>query len=139
MSSVVFDPNGFVARYPEFSAVSQPLLSAYFAEACLYLSNSDASPVQDIPTRTVLLNMLVAHIGCLAGALGDGQARPVGRVANASKGSVSTALEYAQPGTAAWFQQTQYGASFWQATANFRGFQFVTRWNNVTGFNVTGF
>jgi hypothetical protein len=125
MSSVVFDPVGFTARYPEFAAVSGALLQEYFNEATLYLSNSDSSPVQDITLRATLLNMLTAHVGCLSGALGDGQARPVGRVSNASKGSVSTALEYMQPGSHSWFTQTQYGAAFWQATVNLRGFIYI--------------
>ena len=97
MPTVTFDPAGFVARYPEFSAVSTATLDAYFAEAALYLSNdSQTGPVSalSVAQLTVLFNMLVAHIGCLAGGLGDGQARPVGRISSASKGSVSTQLEY---------------------------------------------
>lgn len=242
MSSVIFDSNSFLARYPEFSAVTPAQLQEYFNEATLYLSNGtaypavlqsgmlagmtlvqlqalsgtlivtvngvqftssainfagatsftnaasliaeafggvgapccawnagqsafvltsptsgatatiayasgslaaslkldqadgailtqgseqDSSPVQDLNRRAVLLNMLTAHVACLAGALGNGQARPVGRVSNASKGSISTGLEYIQPGTHSWFTQTQYGAAFWQATASLRGFSYI--------------
>ena len=125
MSQVSFDPVSFLARYSEFAAVPTGALQAYFNEATIYLSNSDNSPVQDLTRRAVLLNMLTAHVGCLAGALGDGQARPVGRIASAGKGSVSTSLEYAPPGSRAWFNQTQYGASFIQASVNLTGFRYM--------------
>ena len=128
MAVVIFDPTAFKSRYPEFSAVSNAALQAYFTEACLYLSNMDNSPVQDIARRTLLLNMLTAHIAYVGGALStDGQARPVGRVSSASEGSVSAAFEDtpATPGSGAWFRQSQYGASFWQATTALRGFRYI--------------
>lgn len=125
MTAVVFNPAAFVARYPEFTNVSTTLLGLYFQEATLYLSNADNSIVQDIPTRTILLNMLTAHVAYLGGALtADGQPKPVGRVSNASEGSVSVGLEYMTPGSQAWFVQTQYGAAFWQATLIYRRFRY---------------
>ena len=128
MTIVAFDPVQFKARYPEFTAVSNVLLSDCFTEAGLYLSNTDASPVQSIPRRTLLLNMLTAHIAFMGGALSaDGQPRPVGRVSQASEGSVSASFDYGTPGTQAWFIQTQYGASFWQATSSLRSFRYVAR------------
>ena len=128
MTIVAFDPVQFKARYPEFAAVSNVLLSFCFTEAGLYLSNTDASPVQNIPRRTLLLNMLTAHIAFMGGALSaDGQPRPVGRVSQAGEGSVSASFDYGTPGTQAWFIQTQYGASFWQATSGLRSFRYVAR------------
>lgn len=126
MPAVVFDPAAFKARYPEFAAVADPLLSACFEEAGLYLSNADNSPVQNVTRRAVLLNMLTAHIAALGGALSsDGQPRPVGRVSSATEGSVSASMEYLAPGSSAWFAQTQYGAAFWQATTSLRGFRYI--------------
>lgn len=129
MTAVVFDPAAFKLRYPEFSAVSDVLLGLYFNEATLYLSNSDCSPVQNLTRRAMLLNMLVAHIAYLSGALNPGGASggpaPVGRASSATEGSVSASLEYAVPGTAAWFAQTQYGAAFWQATISLRSFRYI--------------
>jgi len=126
MTAVVFDPAAFKARYPEFAAVGDPLLSACFGEAGLYLSNTDNSPVQNLTRRAVLLNMLTAHIATLGGALSsDGQPRPVGRVSSATEGSVSASMEYLAPGSSAWFAQTQYGAAFWQATTSLRGFRYI--------------
>lgn len=128
MAAVVFNPAAFKARYPEFAQVADPTLSAYFLEAGLYLSNADNSPVQDLNRRALLLNMLTAHIGFVGGALGsDGLPRPVGRVASASEGSVSASFESATPGTAAWFQQSQYGAAFWQATVSLRSFRYIAQ------------
>lgn len=128
MAVVVFNPTAFKVRYPEFVAVDNALLTACFTEAGLYLSNTDTSPVQDIPTRTLLLNMLTAHIATIGGALtADGLPQPVGRVSSAAEGSVSASLEYMTPGTQAWFTQTQFGASFWQATSSLRGFRYISQ------------
>lgn len=207
----VWNQGIFLARYPEFSAVNPNKLAAYFIEAGLYLSNQPNSPVCDVNVRLMFLNMIVAHIGFLAGdtaapiiapippsvvlnvtstapggfsvphGLGvvpssmnilptsggtiwaqnppfdatyvyldasdvdvsatvtvfqttqasssGGQIRPVGRVNTASEGSVSAGFDYtpAEPGSGAWFNQSQYGAAFWQATANLRGMRYSAR------------
>ena len=127
MTVVAFDPATFKVRYPEFAGVSDGRLQSCFDEAGLYLANTDSSIVQNIPKRTLLLNMLTAHIAFVGGALSvDGQTRPVGRVSQAGEGSVNAAFEGPPPGSAQWFQQTQYGASFWQATSNLRGFKYIS-------------
>jgi hypothetical protein len=121
MAVVVFDPVAFLARYPEFTAIQEPTLQAYFAEATIYLDNTDQSRVCDVTVRAVLLNMLVAHIAALAAA------SLVGRINQATEGSVTVSAEMGTPsGTSAWFQQTKYGAAFWQATAPYRTFQYVS-------------
>lgn len=128
MPAVVFDPAAFKARYPEFAAVADPTLAACFDEAGLYLSNSDNSPVQNLTRRATLLNMLTAHVAYIGGMLSaDGMPRPVGRVSQASEGSVSAAFEGVPPtpGSGAWFQQSQYGAAFWQATSSLRGMRYI--------------
>lgn len=128
MPAVVFDPAAFKARYPEFAAVADPTLAACFDEAGLYLSNADNSPVQNLTRRTTLLNMLTAHVAYIGGLLSaDGMPRPVGRVSQASEGSVSAAFEGVPPtpGSGAWFQQSQYGAAFWQATSSLRGMRYI--------------
>lgn len=130
MPAVVFDPAAFKIRYPEFAAVSDLRLTAFFNEATLYLSNADTSPVQNLTRRSMLLNMLVAHIATLAGALTpNNEPKPVGRISSATEGSVSVSLDYMTltPGTGPWFNQTQYGASFWQATTSLRGFRYIVR------------
>lgn len=128
MASVTFDPTAFKTRYPEFASVADSLLQECFADACMYLSNGDGSPVQDLARRARLLNMLTAHVAFLGGALSvDGQPKPVGRISQAAEGSVSASFEYLAPGSAAWFVQTPYGAAFWQATTSLRGFRYRPR------------
>ncbi len=128
MAAVVFDPTAFKARYPEFAAVADATLTACFNEAGLYLSNADNSPVQNITRRATLFNMLTAHVAYLGGLLSaDGMPRPVGRLSQAGEGSVSAAFEGPPPGSAQWFQQSQYGASFWQATSSLRGFRYLAQ------------
>lgn len=126
MAIVTFDSTNFKACYPEFANVLDARLTFFFTQACLYLSNTDVSPVQDINRRTLYLNMITAHIGYINGALSaDGQTRPVGRVSQGAEGSVNASFEDLTPGTAAWFQQSQYGAAYWQATNSLRGFRYI--------------
>lgn len=135
MGVVVFDPAAFKLRYPEFSSVSDALLSDYFAEATIYLDNTDCSRVQDVDVRRMLLWMLVAHIATInAGVNGEVASPLVGRINNATEGSVSVGADMgAVPFTAAWFLQTKYGAAFWQATAPFRTMRYVPgRSNEIT-------
>ena len=124
---VAFDPTAFKARYPEFVNVSDALLQDYFGEATIYLANTEDSRVQDVAQRGVLLNMLVAHIAQLnAGSTTQPASPLVGRVNTATEGSVSVGTDMGVvPFTAAWFLQTKYGASFWQATARYRTMQYV--------------
>lgn len=122
MASVVFDPAAFKLRYPEFAALDDSLLGLYFAEACIYLDNSGCSLVTDLTIRGLLLNMIVAHIAFLNGPKSS---TLVGRVSNATEGSVSVGTEYNVPGTAAWFSQSKYGASYWEATKRYRMVRYV--------------
>lgn len=139
MAIAVFNQATFLARYPEFTAfatANPAALPAMFTEAGDYLNNTDCSPVQDIARRTRLLNMLTAHIAFLGGALSaDGQTRPVGRMDSATEGSVSASFDYtaATPGSGAWFNQSQYGAAFWQATSSLRGMHYRPRPTRVEG------
>ena len=116
---VAFSYSGWASRYPEFANVPQATATAYFNEACLYLDNTGAGPVSDAGTQLVLLNMITAHISSLSARV---SADLVGRITNASEGSVSTALEMApaRGQLEAWFNQTRYGAQFWAATAQYR-------------------
>lgn len=127
MAVVVFDPAAFKARYPEFSTLSDALLTAYFDEATIYLNNTDQSRVADVAVRKALLWMLTAHVSALNGGVNGQPASPlVGRVNSATEGSVSVQTDMgAVPWSAAWFLQTKYGAAFWQASAPFRTMQYA--------------
>jgi hypothetical protein len=126
MGVAVFNYAVWAARYPELAAsVDAALAGAYFAEAGLYLDNTDTSIVDDVPTRLVLLNMVVAHIAALAGATAAGKAGLTGRIASVTEGSVTISTELEVPGTAGWFAQSKYGLAFWQATTRFRTMRYL--------------
>jgi hypothetical protein len=135
---VVVAPNyaAFIARYPEFTSpaatpVSQPvnsdLYNVYFNEATLYQANNGAGPICDAGQAITLLNMLIAHIASLNAPTGTGQAATgvVGRVANATEGSVTIGTDNQYPaGSPQWYQQTKYGAAWWAATAGYRTMRY---------------
>ena len=136
MTIATFDPTAFKLRFAEFSAVSDGVLSSLFQEATLYLDNTDSSPVQDVSKRLMLLNYLTAHIAKLSGVAGVGGtgsaatgASPVGVLNSATEGSVSVGYDVSgmTKGSGAWFNQTQYGAFFWQATNYLRRFRYVAQ------------
>lgn len=128
MGVVTFDPAAFKLRYPEFSSLDDALFQQYFTQATIYLDNTDCSRVSDLAVRAMLLNMLVAHIAFLySGANGQSPSGLVGRIDSASEGSVSVHAE--MPGVnanSAWYMQTKYGADYWNATAPFRTFQYIS-------------
>jgi hypothetical protein len=127
MAIVVFDPAVFVLRYPEFSTVNTQLLGLYFGDAGMYLDNSN-SGIPQLDVRASLLYMLTAHITALnAGVNGEAASPLVGKITQATEGSVSVTSEYAtnMPSSMAWFTQTRYGAAFWQASARYRTFRYV--------------
>ena len=140
----LFNPAAFVGRYPEFAAAysaNPALFASMFSEAGLYLNNTDCSVVQDVTLRSVLLNMVTAHIAFLSGLLtADGQPRPVGRVSAANEGAVGATFDFtpATPGSGAWFAQSQYGAAFWQATTCYRGMKYFANPTRVEGFTGNG-
>lgn len=131
---VSFDYNAWLARYPEFSAVTQPTAQAYFNEATIYQRNDGGGPVSNATIQLTLLNMLTAHIAARysqsQGEAQPGQPKdansPVGRVSDITVGSVSVRTENDYPpGSAQWFQQTKYGSDWWQATAIYRTMRYV--------------
>ena len=120
---VTFNYTTWVARYPEFAGVTEPVAELYFAEAQLYLDNSPCSRIQDANARLLMLNMITAHIAWLGRIGPDGQPiNPlVGRIADASEGSVSVSAELQDLGkSAAFWTQSQYGLAFWQASNRYR-------------------
>ena len=131
MAVVAFDSAGFLKRYPEFTGVDPTLLPLFFAEAGLYCNNTDNSIVTDLPTRTTLLWMLTAHIAALnAGTNGQKPTDLVGRISSAKQGSVSVTAEMGPTtDSSAWFNQTKYGAAFWQASISYRSMRYVSPWS----------
>lgn len=131
MAVVVFDPVAFKEEYSKFATVPNGVLQNCFNTSGLYLSNTDASPVQDLDRRQQLLWLLTAHIAILLGALNPDRPDIVGRVTNGTEGSVSVGFDFPVNPGQAWYAQTQYGAMFWQATLSLRSFNYrprPTRW-----------
>lgn len=120
MAVVTFDYAGWQGRYPEFASVTLATAQAYFNEAAaLYCDNSDSSPIQDATKRGLMLNQLVSHLAAL------NNTQLVGRVTAATEGSVSVSVDPGiTTGSAAWYQQTKYGAAFWQASKPYRMFRY---------------
>lgn len=123
----------WIARYPEFSGVDSGLAQQYWDEATLYLRNDGSGPVRDVAQRTVLLNMLTAHIAQLYALTATDQpvSSVVGRISDATEGSVTIGTDNQYPpGTAQWYQQTKYGASYWSATVRWRTMRYVPACTN---------
>lgn len=127
---VSFNYNLWTTRYPEFAVagvngapfISPQLAQMYFDEATTYQANNGAGPIADAAVQLRLLNMLTAHIAALNM---PGSSPLVGRIANASEGSVSVSTDNQYPpGTPQWYQQTKYGAAWWAATAQYRTMRY---------------
>ena len=127
MATVTFDYAAWKARYPEFDATVTTTAAGFcFTEATLYLDNTDASPVWDVAVRALYLWMITAHIAQLQyGSSLVPKSGLVGRIEQAAEGSVNVTVRYPDLNAlAAWYAQTQYGASYWAATAGFRVFRY---------------
>lgn len=123
MAIVTFDPAAFKIAFPDYANLTDEQLDSFFLVAELIVNNTDASIVPYDPTATpevkerkILLDLLVAHQSELS-TRGNGS---VGRPNSGSEGSVSFSLDMVTTGNSQWFLQTQWGATFWQATAKYR-------------------
>ena len=114
----------WAARYPEFEkTASEAQAQLFFNEATVYHANDGTGPVNNALLQSTYLNMLTAHIAQLA--VGSSRSAPgaiVGRITNASEGSVSVQTEYSTDPSEqlAFFSQTPYGAAYWAATKGYR-------------------
>lgn len=122
---VEFDPKEFKAMCPDpaFAKLADITFESMFENACLLIDNTPSSPVPYKPRKRILY-LATAHFVTLFGVRG---ADAVGRVASASEGSVSASFEGlgAVSGTKAFWQQTQYGSLYWQATLQWRQMIYV--------------
>lgn len=129
MTTATFSYRDWTLRYPQFlttaTFVSEPLACMYFAEAGLYCANDDCAMIPADPItfgpRISILYALTAHIAAINGASQTGANGLVGRISDASEGSVSVKLDLgALPGSASWFAQTSFGLQAWQMMAPYR-------------------
>lgn len=130
---VQFSAPEFLACYPQFMPQSA-FLPNNFTLATTQLNNtcgcdaSGGSLVQDANLRQTLLYLLTAHITQLLNGVGSTPATGlVGRVSDGSEGSVSVSTEYDASGgpSQAYYLQTPFGVTFWQATAPFRQARYI--------------
>ena len=123
---VVFDYSQWLIAYPEFGNVPMGKAQEFFNRATLMCDNTTTSPIQDLFTRTLLLNAATAHFAYLFTPQPDGNIRPFGRISQAGEGSVNASLEYVTPASAteAFWNQTAYGAYFWAASLPFRSARY---------------
>lgn len=121
---VVFDIYKFKSLYPNLKATDEQL-NMFFIESTMLLNNTDKSCVKNLAEREVLLFLLVAHMAVLQQRV-EGDNEVVGRVASASQGSTSVALDNGQTTLSdKWYQQTPYGSKYWALTAKYRSFLYV--------------
>ena len=137
---VTFDPVAFQSAFPAFALVPGAALSANFTFATLLLNNSCCSVVCDAPTRAQLLNLIVAHITALLnGVNGQAPGGAVGRIASATEGSVSATTEMmTQTESAAFWNQTQWGAMYWRMTAQYRTARYFPPRSDCYGYQSSG-
>ncbi|WP_457152647.1 DUF4054 domain-containing protein [Mesorhizobium sp. P5_C1] len=124
---VDFSYSNFVAIYPQFATLSQTqVLQGALPIAELYCRNDGGGPVSTAQTQTTLLNLMVAHICQLMfGVNGQPAAGIVGRISDATEGSVSVSADFPVTPSNAWFMQTPFGAAFWAATSAYRTMRYV--------------
>lgn len=135
----VFDPIAFRQLYKAFATdPDDATLEAYFELASIWLRNDGTGRVKSVKLQTQLMYMVTAHLTQLfSGPDGNDPSGLVGRISSATEGSVTVATEMEGNINSAWFNQTPYGAAFWQATAAFRSFPAYlpgpTRFGNGIG------
>ena len=125
---VTFSYSAWAAQFPEFATVSQTLVTGtVLTLAQVYCRNDGGGPVSDANTQTALLNLMVAHLCAIFyGVNGAAPTGLVGRIASASEGSVNVGVDMPSGSpSAAWFNQTTYGAAFWAMSAQFRTMRYI--------------
>ncbi len=124
---VAFDYTSWAAMFPQFSALTEQQVEGLILPlAQQYHANDGSGPVLTASTQTNLLNLMVAHVAQLMfGPNGTGANGAVGRISNATEGSVSLQTEFPTEATNAWFLQTQWGAMYWQACAPYRTMRYI--------------
>ena len=115
--AVNFDYTAWTAAYPQFSNVTQTQITGpVLSLAEVYCRNDGGGPINDTNLQTQALYLMVAHVAQLMfGSTTQPLSPLVGRVDSATQGSVSVSVEFPDSNpNAAWFNQTPYGAMFFQ-------------------------
>lgn len=120
----------WIAVFPAFSGtVTQAAFDAtLYPFAQQYCPTDGTGAPTTVQITTNLVGLMCAHIAQLLFGSATQPVSPlVGRVSNASEGSVSVAVEMPPPGnpTQGWLQQTQYGTMYWVATSPYRTARYI--------------
>lgn len=124
MGIVLFNAAAFRMRYPEMEQAADGQMEMWFTQAESIVNNTDCSIVTNLKEREMLLMLLMRHFAALDERAAQGGL--VGRISSATEGSVSVGAEMpSNTASAAWYNQTPFGASYWQLTAKYRRFCYV--------------
>lgn len=125
----VFDYPTWALTFPQFSNLSSVQVSDFILPIAQgYVRNDGGGPVSNVQQQSVLLNLMVAHVAqLLFGSTTQPLSPLVGRITDATQGSVSVSADMPEEPGAAWFQQTTYGAMFWQLSLPYRTFRYIPR------------
>jgi Protein of unknown function (DUF4054) len=136
---VTFNFETWTSMFPEFSALTPTQGAAYFARAGLICGNEASNPINCDGNLSPLLYLLTSHIAWLScpkdgngnpAATGTPASQLVGRISNASEGSVSVQTEWNRSNPSsleAYLIQTKYGAEYWAQTAQYRTARYLAR------------
>jgi hypothetical protein len=143
----VFSYETWVAMFPIFAPLSPTQGNAYAMRAALQFANSCSNPAYcGAGSLDGYFYLVISHIAWLSSpkdangnpaAAGAAPSPLVGRISNATEGSVSVQTEWDAGGSVspneAYWLQTPFGAEFWTATAPFRTARYLARPTIVAG------
>lgn len=126
MADPGFQYSIWAQRFPTFAVTIQaPFAQLLYSEALLIPEGSQITNNWCLPSSSiiVMMNLLVAHLAFLT----QRDPSAVGRISDATQGSVSTSLSYPsdQGATQSWYAQSQYGAELWRMMAPYRTARYV--------------
>ena len=137
---VGFNYETWTAMFPEFSPLSPTQGNAYFMRAGLICANALSNPIFRTGNLAPLLYLLTAHVAWLScpkdangnpAATGTNASELVGRINNASEGTVSVQTEWKGGGDGsaleAYLVQTKYGAEYFAQTSQWRTARYLAR------------
>lgn len=138
--------------FPEFAPLGATLGQAYFNLAtATIVANATTNPAFGDGQLQNLIYLATSHVAWLncpkdgngnPAATGQKQMQLVGKISNASEGSVSVTLEYPLDGSSSaeekYLAQTQYGVQLWQALAPYRTARYAARPTIVIGGRFRG-
>jgi hypothetical protein len=114
------------ALQPPF--VTPAKLMGYWTAAQQYQRNDGGGPVDDPNQQSYLLNLIMAHLAALdpSNPANGTNANMVGRIVSGTQGPATIATQMdLPPGSAQWWNQTQFGAEYWVLTSPYRRMRYI--------------